>query len=143
MQQYLDFAVRNWTLFALLGVILVLFIGSEVMRRVRGGDSVSTNEALRLFNDENALMIDVQEVGEYREAHLPEAKNMPLSTFGDKVGELKASHDRPVVVYCRSGNRSLGACSKLRKNGFQRVMNLSGGILAWQNANLPTAKGRK
>jgi rhodanese-related sulfurtransferase len=50
--------------------------------------------------------------------------------------------DRPVSVYCRSGNQSLSACGKLRKQGFEKVYNLKGGVLGWQQADLPVSKGK-
>ena len=143
MQQYIDFVIKEWVLFALLAAVVVLFIGNEVLRVVRGTSAVSVTEALNLFNRENALMLDIQEVEEFRNGHLPDARGMPLSTLKERLGELKISKDRPIVVYCRSGNRSVGACSILKKQGFENVQSLSGGLLAWQNANLPTAKGRK
>lgn len=143
MQEYIDFVVKEWPLFALLGVILALLIGTEVMRKVRGSDAISVADALTLFNDENALMLDVQEVDEFRNAHLPQARSVPLSTLKDKVEELKVGKEHPIVVYCKTGNRSVGACNTLKKAGYQNVRTLSGGLAAWQNASLPTAKGRK
>jgi rhodanese-related sulfurtransferase len=43
-------------------------------------------------------------------------------------------------VYCRSGNRSTGYCSSLRKQGFETVYNLKGGVLAWERAELPLTR---
>ncbi len=143
MEQYLDFATRHWMLFALLGVIVVLIIANEVHRKLRGASSVTPHQALSLFNDEDAVMIDVREVGEFRDGHLPNARNLPLGSMADRIKELKVPKSRPIVVYCRTGNRAGGAQSTLKKNGFENVHLLAGGLHAWENANLPTVKGRK
>jgi len=143
MEQYLDFATRNWMLFALLGAILVLIVVNEVYRKLRGASSVTPQQALSLFNDQDAVMIDVREVGEYRDGHLPNARNLPLGNIDDRIKELKVPKNRPIIVYCRTGNRAGGAQSALKKNGFENVHLLAGGLHAWENASLPTAKGRK
>ncbi|MGD2084341.1 MAG: rhodanese-like domain-containing protein, partial [Chromatiales bacterium] len=54
-------------------------------------------------------------------------------------GSLKKFKNRPIVVSCRSGAQSATACRQLRKEGFERVYNLHGGILAWESANLPVS----
>ena len=143
MELYLDFATRNWMLFALLGMVVVLIVANEVHRKLRGASSVSPQEALSLFHDQDAVMIDVREVGEYREGHLPNAKNIALSSMEEKIKELKVPKGRPIVVYCGTGNKAGGAQSTLNKNGFENVHALAGGVHAWQSANLPTVKGRK
>ena len=47
--------------------------------------------------------------------------------------------DKPVIVVCRSGSRSASGCAMLKKQGFDQVYNLRGGLMAWKNANLPIA----
>ncbi len=143
MEQYLDFATRHWTLFALLGAVIVLIIANEVHRKLKGGSSVSPQEALSLFNDQDAVMIDVREVGQFREGHLPNARNIALGAMEEKLKDLKIAKSRPVVVYCGTGSKAGAAQKTLKKNGFEKVYSLAGGLHAWQSANLPTVKGRK
>jgi thioredoxin len=52
----------------------------------------------------------------------------------------KLDKDKPVFVYCLSGGRSSSAASQLKEIGFKSITNLSGGMLAWQSANLPVSK---
>lgn len=74
-------------------------------------------------------LIDVREPHEFRSAHIPAAKNIPLGQI-QKVG-TRWDKDQPIYVYCRSGSRSAMAARQLRKLGFQRVYNLRGGIRSW------------
>jgi rhodanese-related sulfurtransferase len=143
MEEYLDFASRNWTLFALLGVVLAAFVTTEVLRARRGGQTVNAAEALRLFNDENAILVDVREIAEYRDGHIPEATNVPLGTLKKNPGELTKHKSRPVIVYCKTGNRSPSVVGDLKKQGFERIYHLSGGLESWKSASLPVVKGRK
>ena len=143
MQVYVDFAARHWELFALLALVIVLIIGNEVYRYLRGTASVGVSEALRLHNHEDAALVDIREVAEFREGHIPAARNIPLPSFKTKLADIKLAKDRPIIVYCRSGNRAPSATSMLRKQGYDRAYNLSGGLLAWEQANLPISKGRK
>ncbi len=78
---------------------------------------------------EDLLLLDVREPHEYSLRHLPGAKLIPLKELPQRVGELDP--DRRIVVYCRSGNRSLTAGAYLKLLGFSRVENLQGGMLAW------------
>jgi rhodanese-related sulfurtransferase len=127
-------------------LIAVAFVSGAMLlwpyvRRATGGPSVSPSQATQLINREDALVIDVREPGEYGAGHILGAKNVPLSRVdtggADIAGKRK---DRPVILYCDSGNRSAKAAAVLRGQGYTRVLNLSGGIGAWQQAGLPVEK---
>lgn len=143
MPRFFEFAVRHWTLFLALGVVLALLAGSEIQRWLRGLKKVGPMEAVRLINHGNALVLDVRSDGEFKEGHIPHARHMPLEGLKATAGQLTKFKDRPVVVYCRSGNRSTRAGSLLRAQGFEDVSSLDGGILAWQGANLPVHRDHK
>ena len=140
MDQFIEFAIKNWLLFAALVAILILLIGSEILRKIRGVNTLNPTQALQLINDEDALVLDIRNTSDYRAGHIPHARHLPLDGLKDRLGELEKFKDRPIVVYCHSGNRSPQACALLKKNGFEKVHNLGGGIGAWQNANLPVKK---
>jgi rhodanese-related sulfurtransferase len=140
MEQYIEFVIKNWYLFVALVFIIGLLIGSEVFRKIRGIKTVSPIEALQLMNHQDAVMLDIRDGGEYKEGHIPDARNVPLSALKNRLGELEKFKSKPIIVYCRSGTRASSASAVLKKSGFDMVHNLSGGILAWQNANLPVRR---
>lgn len=86
------------------------------------------------------MLVDVCEPNEYREGHIPRAVNVPLSQLKERLGELEKYKQRPIVLSCRSGNRSLKAAIMLKRQGFTKVYSLAGGLLAWQRENLPVEK---
>jgi len=108
--------------------------------RLRGIKDVETVEALQLINHKNALVLDVREESEYKAGHILNAKWIPLGKLAERVGELERHREQPIVVVCRSGNRSASACSMLGKKGYTQAVNLAGGVVAWEKSNLPLEK---
>lgn len=108
--------------------------------RIRGIQEVNSTAALQLINHKQALVLDVREQSEYQAGHVLKAKLLPLGKLNERIGELEKYKDQPIVVVCRSGNRSAAACAMLSKQGFTQAYNLSGGIMAWQKGNLPLEK---
>ena len=88
-----------------------------------GGKSESVKE----YMDKGAVIIDVRTVGEFREGHIKNSKNIPLGNIFSKVNEIKRL-EKPVIVCCRSGMRSAQAASILKNSGID-VMNGGG----WQS----------
>jgi adenylyltransferase/sulfurtransferase len=79
----------------------------------------------------NFVLIDVREPHEYQICNIPYARLIPLGELPKRLSELNPSDD--IVVHCKSGMRSAKGCDLLRQNGFQRVRNMKGGILAWSD----------
>jgi rhodanese-related sulfurtransferase len=111
------------------------------LRRATGGPSVSPAQATQLINREDALVIDVREPGEYGAGHILGAKNVPLSRIDSSGAEVAGKRkDRPVILYCETGNRSARAAATLKGQGYTKVLNLAGGMGAWQQAGLPVER---
>lgn len=77
-------------------------------------------------------ILDVRQDWEYEEFHLPGARHIPLDQLDERLGEL--DKNVPVVAYCRAGPRSTAASTMLDGNGFSEVINMQGGISAWNGA---------
>lgn len=107
------------------------------------GNSVNPGEATLLINREDAHIVDVREADEFAAGHLPEAKNIPVGKLADRIGELEKFKDKPIIICCASGMRSNKACSELKKQGFEKLYNLSGGVDGWVGAGYPIKKGNR
>ncbi len=142
MQQFSAFFAANWPLFLALIIILFMLVRSYV--GPGAARSVSPMELLQLINHQNALVLDVRTDKEYRDGHIINSMHIPLSRLSEQLSKLAAYKHASVVIVCRSGARSAQAAGTLRKAGFEQVYNLAGGIMAWQNANMPltTEKGK-
>lgn len=87
----------------------------------------------KLASGEPFVFIDVREPWEYEEFNLG-AQNIPLNTLVNSMHELDEHKEELIVVHCRSGSRSAMAQGLLLANGFKKVLNLKGGVMAWQES---------
>ncbi len=138
MQQFSAFFITNWPLFLALVIIIAMlarsFFGAGATRSVRPA------EVLQLINRQDALVLDVRTDKEYQEGHILNSMHVPLGMLSNRLSQLAAYKQTPVVVVCRSGARSGQALGTLSKAGFEQVYNLAGGVMAWQSANMPLTK---
>lgn len=79
------------------------------------------------------IFIDVREPHEYEAFNLG-AKLIPLGNIMSAIEELEDKKDQEIIVHCRSGARSGQAQQFMQQYGFKNVRNLTGGVLAWQEA---------
>jgi rhodanese-related sulfurtransferase len=135
----LQFLQDNWMLVALAAVSGAMLVWSFIGDKLSGVEQADTLKATRLYNDD-ALVLDVREDKEFAAGHIPRAKHIPLGQLAGRINELDKFRNRPVLVTCRSGQRSARACGMLKKAGFETVYNQAGGLIAWERANLPVEK---
>lgn len=100
-----------------------------------GGETreVSREEAKKLI-DEGAQLVDVRAQHEWEAGRIAGAVHLPLAELAERTGELDP--ERPVVLYCRGGNRSTMATDALADAGLDAAK-LSEGIVGWEEAGLP------
>lgn len=91
---------------------------------------ISCDEAKKMIKQQNAQLVDVRTPEEFAESGIPGAKNLPLQDI-DRTANTSLDKSLPIVVYCRSGQRSQMALQILMSLGFTNVHNL-GSFMAWQ-----------
>ncbi|MBN2419046.1 MAG: sulfurtransferase [Deltaproteobacteria bacterium] len=94
--------------------------------------SISADEAKKLLSGTSLSdmnILDVRQPKEYEEEHIPGAKLIPIADLNSRLSELDP--DKPTLVYCAIGGRSRVAAQMLAGKDFSRVLNLTGGIKAW------------
>lgn len=122
---------------SITAVLMVFFLASCTSNgQVK---NVSPQEFKQLSENEPGIILDVRTPGEVAEGVIPGA--VTIDWLGDDFeGKVKAlDKSKPIYVYCKSGGRSSSACAKMDGLGFTEVYNLSGGIMAWENAGFKTA----
>ena len=90
---------------------------------------IACDEAKKMIKEQNAQLVDVRTPEEYAESGIPGAKNLPLQDI-DRTAATNLDKSLPIVVYCRSGQRSQMAAQILMSQGFSNVHNL-GSFMAW------------
>jgi rhodanese-related sulfurtransferase len=94
---------------------------------------VDREEARKLIAD-GAQLVDVRAEHEWEAGRIAGAKHVPLAALAERAGEIEKG--RPVVLYCRGGNRSTMAAEALADAGYEAVK-LSEGIVGWAGEGLP------
>ena len=139
MEQLIEFAGNHLFLVGALVVVMALLIKAEYDHQSGKANQVDPTAAIRLMNND-AVVVDVRETADFNKGHIKNAKNIPMSSLKQKLDSVSSAKDIPVLMYCRSGNVSGKACRILKNSGFSDVHNLAGGIVGWQDANLPLTK---
>ncbi len=122
---------------AILGIGGFIWFGGGGAPVAEGlGGVISPADYVSTFaeSEQDHVLIDVRTPGEFAEGYIDGAVNIPLDQLASRLSEVP--QDTPVVLYCRSGNRSNQAAGVLAQAGYTNVYDL-GGVLGWQAAGLP------
>jgi rhodanese-related sulfurtransferase len=107
--------------------------------------TITPNQLSQHLNSGQAIeLIDVRTPAEFREVHATDALNIPLDKLvPSEVARTRHAPTEPLYVICKSGARGRQACEKLVAAGCTNVINVEGGMTAWEQASLPVVRGRK
>jgi rhodanese-related sulfurtransferase len=140
LQQILEFLQNHWQLWAVLLLILVLLAYEEFKHKIQGLKKIKPNEAVRLINHRNALVVDIRDAVQFDSGHILGSTNASKSELEKNFDQIFNHKSRPVVLVDQNGTSSNPLAIKLVKAGFTEVYILSQGIASWKNANLPLTK---
>ena len=103
-------------------------------------ESIDAKQAIHLLeNDDNVTLLDVRTIQEYKAGHLRGATLIPIEILSENLGMLKEDKDKKIIVYCRTGSRSVSASRTLEENGFT-PLNVRGGIIQLVGAGATLVK---
>jgi len=92
-------------------------------------ESIEAKQAIYLLeNDDNVTLLDVRTIPEYKSGHLRDATLIPVQALSKNLGMLKQDKNKKIIVYCRTGSRSVSASRILEAHGFT-PLNVKGGII--------------
>lgn len=140
MGQYLEFAGNHPLLMAALILVITVLVMNEFKRKLLGFKEVGLNDAVRLINQQDAMVLDVREDKEFRDGHIINAVNIPLGLLESRLKEIEEYKEKPVIIYCRTGQQSAKAGAVLQRQGFTSTHKLNGGMMAWSDANMPVSR---
>lgn len=137
MEKFIGFVIENWEL-SLLWVVLL--VGLLVTESKRAGKTITSAEAVRLINKEDAVVLDIRESKEFSDGHITGAMNIPFNKVEERYSELNKCKGKPIILVCKMGQHSSAVAKSLRKKGFEDIRRLQGGMTTWQSDNLPVVK---
>nr|WP_282104395.1 rhodanese-like domain-containing protein [Exiguobacterium sp. 17-1] len=111
-------------------LIIVAFLAYRMFAPTKGVNKLSTSDLKQQLGDRNRFYLDVRTPGEFKGNHIKGFKNIPLQTLTTQLDKIPK--DKEVIVICQSGMRSKQAVKQLKKAGYARVTEVSGGMNAWR-----------
>lgn len=91
--------------------------------------NINFEQAKQIIDNEKALILDVRTEEEFVTGHIIDAINIPVDELQYRIGELEDKNEK-ILVYCKSGARSVIACEILEAYGFTNIYNI-GGVVDW------------
>ncbi len=118
-----------------IGLLLIISINKGAT------SAVSSQQLVNLINRQEALVVDIRNQNDFNKSHIAGSKNIQLTELTNQLTKLEKWKKKPIVVVCNAGVQANSACSQLKKNGFEQVFKLKGGIQNWLADSLPLTKG--
>lgn len=141
MEQLVQFILNHWPLWVALVIIILLIIIDEVVGRKLGAPKLSTVSMIDYINNHNAKVIDLREESAFQSGHILDSIRASEEDFSRP--KLEKFKDKPIILVDAKGLKSQTVANKIKRLGYNNVMLLQGGILSWNEANLPLVKGKK
>jgi rhodanese-related sulfurtransferase len=135
----LQFLVAKENIF-IVAVVLVsgIMLAVPALRKGRGGNGLSTAEAIQLINQRQGVWVDVRPTEQFRAGHIAQARSLPAAEVEQKASALPKN--KPLLLVCETGRDSNRIAARLRTQGFAEVSVLEGGMRAWSSAGLPVTQ---
>jgi len=129
-------------------LLLALFVGvcaaqkamtteEMVVEAKKSISEVTVSEAKGLLEKGDSIFLDCREPKEYKMGHIPGALNIPRGLLEFQIANKVPDKSTPIVMYCKKGGRGCLATCTLCKMGYENVVNIDGGWLAWEKAGYP------
>ena len=120
--------MKKIVILLVLGLVLITGCSKEESMRL---ESISMKQVHNISENMDDypeyVIVDVRSIEEYKSGHIKNAVNVPLPN----INEIDIPKDKKIIVYCRSGSRSLTSAGELHKLGYKYIFNM-GGILDWE-----------
>lgn len=139
-QDFLQFVIQYWYLWTLFFALLALVVWFEGRTVVGGVVKLDAADLVNLMNHDNATVIDMRDEKTYKEGHVVGAVNIPAAEIASKTKKLQKFKTKPVAVICGNGQSSMKIAQNLKKEGFEKLYSLRGGMATWKSASLPVEK---
>lgn len=138
--QFLVFLQNHWVLTLIFVGFTLAYALFELRLQYVGPKRLSPALAVQLMNQRAPTIIDIRDKNKFQTGHILHARCVTQSEVEKTLKELKLSSESPILLVCQTGQQSTILGNRLKKQGFNEVVCLAGGMNAWQNADLPLTK---
>lgn len=143
MQEIIYFLSNHSILSLMWLALFATFIITTLQNWFSSIGKLSREEAIRLINKEDAVIIDLRNRDEFRMGNIVNSVNLPaINIKNGHFGKLDKTKNNPVIIVCNTGSNSHEPAKNLKKAGFKRVYILKEGIFGWNEENLPLVRSK-
>jgi len=137
MNKFITFIGDNF-----LAVVILLSLATTLLiyERRKGGTKIDTSEVTRLINKENPYVYDLRSAAEYGLGTIAGAINLQPSNLVKGDALFKATEEDCIILICKTGMSSSKSAGELKKQGFNNINVLSGGMVNWTQSGMPLVK---
>ncbi len=137
-----QFLEHNWLLVALACLVIIVLIYLETRLSTSHKTSLSVQDATLRMKEKGSLIIDLRAADDYTKGHIAGAKHFADQSAAAFTTKFNKYKKHTVILICDSGTTSSQWVGKLKKQGFEQVHALSGGIQAWRKEQFPLVKAK-
>jgi rhodanese-related sulfurtransferase len=137
MEQLFQFIVNHWPLWLLLVIVIAAIFHTEMKGQVYGVPLITSQTLTDYLNHKNAVVLDIRAKDEFKAGHILGSINIPEDEVDNNLKRLQKYRKKPLIIVCAKGFQSPRVGSKLKKEKFEHIFALRGGIEVWQSDNLP------
>lgn len=135
MAQFIEFIGNHLALAsAFVGVLVALLY---TLLQGGGAAALTPQRAVQVLNQEDALPVDLRPEAAWKAGHIIHAVNVSAQDIAAGAAKLTKHKARTLLLYCDGGVQSATAVKALKRQGFDKVYHLRGGLNAWRGENLP------
>lgn len=134
------FLAEHWGLTAAFVGTFVALIVIELRVKLQQSTTVAPQKVVQLMNHEKAVILDIRDKEAFKAGHIVSALHYPADTIINKIRQLEKYRQRPVLVVCENGRESLPLRRALQQKGFERALQLAGGMAAWRTEGMPVSR---
>jgi rhodanese-related sulfurtransferase len=135
MALFLEFLAQQWILVAALLSVVVMLVLHETRK---SGPALSPQQAINLINAEQGVFLDLRDAADFKKGHIVGAVHIPAAKLESRLAELEKYKNNPIVLVCKMGQQAGTAGKQLKAAGFEKVYKMTGGMMEWDNLQLPT-----
>jgi rhodanese-related sulfurtransferase len=140
MYEILSFLQHHWMLSSAFVIILILLFANEIRFRMSGVIVLSSQQVTQALNRDEAIVLDTRARNDYARGHILGAINLLEGELATETKRLEKYKQKQLIVIDANGQKAHGISLRLKKQGFNNIAMLKGGMQSWLADGLPVAK---